>query len=141
MSYTIVVRVIDASDVGFSLVEKTVWYYANGGTWSNTNGIQTLVMGGSGTSGTLRFKSGDGEAFLVAVGVHNYKHWCDVAVDLTDGDTSMKVQPTYYESTDRAKVREEQLSEITRKNSKGRSISVKYVTQDSNTFHAIVTVS
>ncbi|KAG1865908.1 Cytolysin/lectin [Suillus subalutaceus] len=73
MSYTISVRTVDATSFnpGFTLVEKTVWHYANGGTWTNTGSIQTLAMGGSGTSGTLRFRSDFGEEFLVAMGVHN----------------------------------------------------------------------
>jgi Fungal fruit body lectin len=33
----------------------TVWHYANGGTWSESNGALALTMGRSSTSGTLRF--------------------------------------------------------------------------------------
>jgi uncharacterized protein YdiU (UPF0061 family) len=128
--YSISVRTADTTSLnpGFTLVEKTVWYYANGGTWSNTESIQTLVMGGSGTSGTLRYRSGSGEEFLVALGVHNYKRWCDIVTDLAPGDTCMKIHPKYYEDgTPENAMLWKQLSEIDKKSKKGTNINVKYV--------------
>jgi hypothetical protein len=130
MSYTISVRTADITSVnpGFTLVEKTVWYFANGGTWSNTESIQTLVMGGSGTSGTLRYRSGSGEEFLVALGVHNYKRWCDIVTDLAPNDTCMKIHPKYYEEgTPETGMLWKQLAEIDKKSKKGTNINVKYV--------------
>ncbi|KAG0696919.1 lectin 2b [Suillus ampliporus] len=137
MSYTIAVRIVDASasDPGFKLVEKTVWHYANGGTWSNTDSIETLVMGGSGTSGSLRFRNGAGEEFLVTLGVHNYKRWCDVVTDLATGDTGMKIQPEYYmDSNPRNQMLWKQLADLQRKSAKGTSVEIKYVKEEGNTF-------
>ncbi|KAG2043731.1 Cytolysin/lectin, partial [Suillus americanus] len=56
----------------------------------------TLVMDGSGTSGALRFRNGAGEQFVVTRGVHNYKRWCDIVIDLTPGDTGVRIQHEYY---------------------------------------------
>ncbi|OBZ77384.1 Boletus edulis lectin [Grifola frondosa] len=71
--YTIHVNINQYCGDRFHVVEKTVWHYANGGRWSECNGQLTLTMGGSGTSGTLRFKNPCGDYFVVALGVHNYK--------------------------------------------------------------------
>ena len=70
MSYTIQLRIFQSPAHGFfSVVEETNWNFANGGTWFNTDGVLTPTMGGSGTSGVLRFKSDTtGELFTVAVG-------------------------------------------------------------------------
>jgi Fungal fruit body lectin len=71
MTYTVAVRVYQTNpNAFFNVVEKTAWHYANGGTWSESNGAFALTMGGSGTSGTLRFVADTGEIFVV-LGVHN----------------------------------------------------------------------
>ncbi|KAG2366745.1 lectin [Suillus spraguei] len=130
MSYTISARPIDNTSYypGFTLVEKTVWYYANGGTWSDTGSSLTLVMGGSGTSGAVRFRNGSGEEFLVVLGVHNYKRWCDIVTDLAPGDTAMKIQPEYYqEGNPRNEMLGKQLAEIQKTSKKGTKVQVKYV--------------
>jgi hypothetical protein len=95
MSYTITLRVFQRNPARgfFSIVEKVNWAY--GGTWSEANGTQTLHMGGSGTSGVLRFKS-DKELITVAVGVHNYKRWCDVVTGLKPDETALVINPQYY---------------------------------------------
>ncbi|KAG2043729.1 fungal fruit body lectin [Suillus americanus] len=146
MSYTISVRTADTTSLnpGFTLVEKTVWHYANGGTWTNTESIQTLVMGGSGTSGTLRFRSGSGEEFLVALGVHNYKRWCDIVPDLAPGDTCMKIHPEYYmDGNPRNEMLWKQLAELRRKSKKGTNVEVKYVEElnDGKSFIVHITIS
>ncbi|OBZ78202.1 hypothetical protein A0H81_02578 [Grifola frondosa] len=97
MSYIIHARFRCQCNDSVSIVEKTVWHYANGGTWSEVDGQQVLTMGGSGTSGTLRFKSESGDYFLVALGVHNYKRWCDIVTDLTSSNTGVEIHPTYYQ--------------------------------------------
>ncbi|KAG2124616.1 lectin 2b [Suillus clintonianus] len=144
MSYTITVRIIDATtgNPGFKLVEKTVWHYANGGTWSNTDSIETLVMGGSGTSGALRFINGAGEEFLVTLGIHNYKRWCDIVTDLAPGDTGMKIQPEYYsDSSARNQMLWKQLDHIQKKSAKGTSVDVKYVEEVGNSFVVHIFIS
>ncbi|KAG2066144.1 lectin 3a [Suillus decipiens] len=146
MSYTISVRTIDSTSYypGFTLAEKTVWYYANGGTWSDTESIQTLVMGGSGTSGALRFRNGSGEEFLVVLGVHNYKRWCDIVTDLAPGDTAMKIQPEYYmDGNPRNEMLWKQLAEIQKTSKKGTKVEVKYVQEfaDGKSFVVHITIS
>ena len=74
MSYTITVQIYQTNpNAFFRVVESTVWQYANGGTWAESNGTRVLTMGGSGTCGSLRFVSDTGENFIATLGVHNYK--------------------------------------------------------------------
>ncbi|KAG2109320.1 lectin 2b [Suillus discolor] len=146
MSYTIVVRVIDntRNNSNFTLAEKTVWHYANGGRWTDTDSIQTLTMGGSGTSGGLRFMCGTGEEFLVVLGIHNYKRWCDIDVNLAPGDTGMKIHPEYYtDGTPQNKLLWDQLSEIEKTSAKGTKVNVKYVQEagDGKSFVVHITIS
>jgi hypothetical protein len=83
MSYNITVRVFQTNpDAFFRLAEQTVWNYANGGSWDSVSGAYVLAMGGSGTSGSLRFVSSSGENFVATFGVHNYKRWCDIVTNL-----------------------------------------------------------
>ena len=109
--YTITITIYD--DKHRLRLDKTKtkgWHYANGAAWS-TPPIQqgqwdanpydpeakyTLTMGGSGTSGVLRFVCKNGSAFMVAVGVHNWKRWCHIVTDLSSSDTTSTILPTYY---------------------------------------------
>ncbi|KAL4895049.1 fungal fruit body lectin [Aspergillus ambiguus] len=96
MSYTIHLSVRNSTSDTVTVVEKGCWYYANGGTWTEQDGQHVLFMGGSGTSGMLRLKSSCGDIFTVVVGIHNYRPWCDVQVNLKDDDTAVKMLPEYY---------------------------------------------
>ncbi|PPQ81531.1 hypothetical protein CVT25_013327 [Psilocybe cyanescens] len=53
-------------------------------------------MGGSGTSGIVRFASDSGENFAVVLGVHNYARWCDIVTDIPTTQTATTLQPIYY---------------------------------------------
>ncbi|CAM1505799.1 Fc.00g114360.m01.CDS01 [Cosmosporella sp. VM-42] len=107
MSYTIKVRVYQTNaNAFFRIVEKGVWHYANGGTWTDQDGLLTLTMGGSGTSGMLRFMTEQGkEAFIIAMGEHNYKPWLDIVTGLADEVTCVKALPEYYNDTNPERVR------------------------------------
>ncbi|KAJ7726308.1 fungal fruit body lectin [Mycena maculata] len=101
MSYKITLRIYQTNpNAYFCIVEKTVWNHGanhdNGGTWSDSDGEQVLTIGSSGTSGILRFLSDTGEYFLIAVGVHNCKRWCDIVSNITPDMTGAKVHPEYY---------------------------------------------
>ncbi|KAG5635479.1 hypothetical protein H0H81_011082 [Sphagnurus paluster] len=128
MSYSIRVHVVNATSAKIKNIERTVWYYANGGSWIEDDEIFTLTMHGSGTSGTLRFKDiGTGEVFLVAVGVHNYVRWCDIITDLTDKDTSMEIHPTYYQPNhERGAMLWKQLPVIGKTSASGKKITLNY---------------
>jgi hypothetical protein len=134
MGYTITVRVTDATNSGFTIAEKNVWHYANGGSWSDNDSVHTLVMGGSGTSGMLCFKNGAGEKFLVVLGIHNYVRWCDIVTDLGNGDTGTKIQSEYYSDTPRGGMLWEQLDQIQKKSAKGTTVDVKYIKESGNSF-------
>ncbi|KAG2411507.1 hypothetical protein HFD88_009063 [Aspergillus terreus] len=96
MAYRIHLTVRNTTGDTLTIVEKACWHYANGGTWTEDNGQHILSMGGSGTSGMLRFKSSSGDIFSVVLGIHNYKPWCDVQVKLRDEDTTATMLPEYY---------------------------------------------
>jgi len=135
MSYKITVRVYQTNpNAFFHIVEKTVWNYANGGTWSEMNGEQILTMGGSGTSGTLRFVADNGENFIVALGVHNYKRWGDIVTNLTNEQTGVIINPEYYNNAnaDRVAARERQLASYSVNNAKGRKFAVNYTVAEGN---------
>jgi Fungal fruit body lectin len=127
MSYKITARVYQTNpNAWFEIIEKTVWNYANGGTWTVVDDKQVLTMGGSGTSGILRFKSGS-EYFIVALGVHNYKRWVDVSTGLPTSDTAAHIHPDYYTAGNyRATVREKQLSSFDVTSPQGRRITVNF---------------
>ncbi|KAI1410101.1 fruit body lectin [Hypoxylon sp. FL1857] len=134
MSYSIKVRVYQTNvNAFFSIVEKSIWHYANGGTWVETGGEHTLTIGGSGTSGMLRFVAADGaEPFWVAVGVHNSVRWVDIVTNLTGEDTCVKSLPDYYNNgnPERVKAREAQRVKWTATNASGRRISAEYSVSD-----------
>jgi hypothetical protein len=113
MSYTITARVYQTNpDAFFNVVERTVWNYANGGTWSEVDGAYVLTMGGSGTCGSLRFLADNGENFIITLGVHNYKRWGDIVTNLTNEQTGVIITPQYYSDAhrDREAQRERQLT-------------------------------
>ncbi|KAM7213977.1 Fungal fruit body lectin [Rhypophila decipiens] len=137
MSYTIAVQVFQTNqNAFFDVVEKTVF---RNGTWAETNGTHVLTMGGSGTSGSLRFVAGTGENFIVTLGVHNYKPWGDIVTKLDPASqTGVVITPQYYESEwggspvqARVDARWKTLSsyEVTRD---GRKYAFKYTVTDGN---------
>ena len=117
-------------------MEKT-----SGGNWSEVDGEQILTMGGSGTSGTLRFKNPQGDYFLVALGVHNYKRWCDIVVDITPSNTGTEIHPTYYSNGARGEMLWKQLASLEKTTSKGVRFKVEYYKEEGHTFWATITIS
>ncbi|KAF7762188.1 hypothetical protein Agabi119p4_8781 [Agaricus bisporus var. burnettii] len=78
-------------------------------------------MGGSGTSGSLRFVSSDtDESFVATFGVHNYKRWCDIVTNLTNEQTALVINQEYYGVPIRDQARENQLTSYNVANAKGR---------------------
>ena len=137
MSYKIKVFLYQtnpASGKYFRLVEDTVWKFANGGTWDEVNGYYVLKMGGSGTSGSLRFVSDAGGSFVVTLGVHNYKRWGDIVTNLKDDQTACIINPEYYsqDCSNREKQREKQLSTYQVADSKGVKYSFEYTVAEGN---------
>jgi len=131
MSYTVEISVFyrESAPEFFNIVEKGIWHYANGGTWTEAAGKQILTMGGSGTSGGLRFKSASGgDAFFIVVGVHNYSLWLDVLPNIEDKDTTVALLPTYYQPGSRAGI--PLVQNITRFNETGRKIEFKKVIEE-----------
>lgn len=137
MNYTITAQVYQTNrNAFFHVVEKTVWNYANGGTWGEVNGAHVLTMGGSGTCGSLRFASDTGENFIITLGVHNYKRWGDIVTNLTNEQTGVIITPQYYSDAhrDREQQREAQLATYNVNNAKGRNFGFTYTVADGNNF-------
>ncbi|VUC29836.1 unnamed protein product [Clonostachys rosea] len=130
MSYSIKTRVYQTNtNAYFHIVEKGVWHFANGGTWSDQDSALTLTMGGSGTSGMLRFTTEQGkEAFWIVLGVHNYKPWVDIVTGLANNSTCVKSLPEYYDSKfpTRCAAREAQRTSHSALSVDHRTISVEY---------------
>jgi hypothetical protein len=135
MTYTIIVQVYQTNpNAFFHVVEKTVWKYANGGTWAEVNGAHVLTMCGSGTSGSLRFVSDTCENFIITLGVHNYKRWGDIVTNLTDEQTGIIINPEYYSNDHphREQQRERQLTTCHVANAKCRNFSFHYTATEGN---------
>ena len=134
MSYKITVRVFQTNpNAHFRVVEETIFNYANGGTWSRVNDELVLQMGGSGTSGTLRFQSDTNEDFIVALGIHNYKRWGDIVTNLSNSETGVIIHPQYYSAATKiGKRRESQLASYSVKNAKGRQFAINYIVAEGN---------
>jgi len=142
MTYTITCRVYQKNtDAWFEIVEKTMWNFANGGSWTVVNDKQVLTMGGSGTSGILRFQY-DGEYFIVALGVHNNKRWCDVSTGLPPSGTACHIHPDYYtDGNYRATVREKQLSSFDVTSPQGRNIKVNFNQPDGKELECSIVIN
>ncbi|KAL4869925.1 hypothetical protein BDV12DRAFT_167083 [Aspergillus spectabilis] len=135
MSYTITVTIVNDAADDLSVVEKTCWHYANGGTWKEHNGREILTMGSSGTSGILRFQSPSGELSTVVVGIHNWQPWCDAQVDLATNDTGVKLHPEYYSG---GRLSGEAHREIQRTSSKGTHVKVFFDAVEGHQISAVV---
>jgi Tfp pilus assembly protein PilX len=142
MSYSIALRVYQTNpNAYFNAVEKTVWGYANGGTWTEaTGGEFVLTMGGSGTCGTLRFQADTGEKIVVAVGVHNYERWCDIVQDVKSDQTGATIQAQYYNGGGRDSQREKQLSSYSVTSASGRKVSIEFTVSSGQALKANITI-
>ncbi|GLB42678.1 hypothetical protein LshimejAT787_1201270 [Lyophyllum shimeji] len=128
MAYIARVNVVNATDATIKDIERTVWHYANGGSWILDDHIFVLTMGGSGTSGMMRFlDTATGEVFAVLVGVHNWKPWCDVVTDLTTKDTCMEIHPSYYAGGKRSGIA--LVESMEKVSAAGKKISLKITTE------------
>ncbi|KAJ7366171.1 Cytolysin/lectin [Mycena albidolilacea] len=109
-AYTIAVRVFHINP------NKAVhWRVVEYGTgkgddeWDPIPESPVLRMPSSGTSGSLRFvNSKGGEQFVLTVGVHNYKRWCDIVTGVSGNQTAMVINGEYYGGGSRHSAREKQ---------------------------------
>lgn len=141
MSYTIHLRINQTTTDWFGIVEKTV----NLGTWTEVNGEHILNLVNSGVSGTLRFESVSSDYVLVALGIHNYKRWCDIVTDLKSTDTALAIHPQYYLDASapgsRSDMLWKQLPSIEKTDSKGRKFAVNYFEDEGAKLWVTVTIS
>ncbi|KAA1476918.1 lectin [Dentipellis sp. KUC8613] len=130
MAYTMNVRVYQKNTCDwYNLVEKAIF---SQGTWGVAFDEHVIRMAGSGTSGSLRFVNAAGNYFIVALGVHNYKPWLDIAINLGPSDTCVKTHPEWYtEGTERAKARWSQWNKVDRKDAKSENLST-YITKEAD---------
>ncbi|PPQ75894.1 hypothetical protein CVT24_001083 [Panaeolus cyanescens] len=126
MSYTITVRVYQTNvNAYFYLVEKAA---GSGVHWTKVKGQTVLNMTNSGSSGILRFIADNGENFSLALGVHNYKRWCDIVPSVTNSQTGVTILHEYYAG--RSAQREKQLASYATTNAQGRKFSVNFSVPD-----------
>ncbi|KAH9045964.1 fungal fruit body lectin [Lactarius hengduanensis] len=116
----------------FHVVEKTVWNSADGGTWSEVDGCDTLRMGDSGTSGALRLLSNKGEGCIITLGVHKDKRWGDIITNLKNDQTACVINPQYYskDHPNMEKQRERQLTSYDTTDLQGRKFSFEYTVSE-----------
>lgn len=142
MSYTIHVRINQTGVDWFVLVERLV--FTNGGTWSEANGEHALKMNGSGTSGTLCLKNAEGEGVLFALGVHNYKRWCDIVTDLAPRDSAAQIHPAYYQDGSipgsRTGMLWKQLDRIEKTDAKQRKFAINFWKEDDHSLWATIDI-
>jgi hypothetical protein len=107
MAYQLQLFVLNHSSAP-TLIEQSCWW-GKGTAWSTnttttakgaTVTTYTLSMDASGSSGALRFRTESGTIFSVAIGVHNYKRWSDVQVDLASDNPLTKLHARYYDDKD-----------------------------------------
>jgi Fungal fruit body lectin len=131
MAYTITARIYQTNrDAFFHVVEKTAW-----GTWTEVDGAHVLTMSNSGSCGSLRFVSDTDEAFIVTLGVHNYKRWGDIVTKFaTNEHTGIIVTPQYYDSqhSNRVSQRQSQATTYNVRNDKGRNFAFIYREAEGN---------
>jgi len=135
MAYIVNLRVENKTNDALTVVEKTCWHYANGATWTEHEDDHLLSMGGSGTSGMLRFRFSTGEKFCLALGIHNHEVWCDIIANLKDNDTATKIHQSYYDRS-RGGKREELRSEIMTRTAEGTALHIKVSKNADHEFHA-----
>ncbi|KAH0580980.1 hypothetical protein H2248_012131 [Termitomyces sp. 'cryptogamus'] len=129
-------------DTHFRVVEQSVHHYLNTFWDSDVEGTRyTLTMGNSGFSGVLRFLNDNGENFLVAVGVHNNKRWCDIVPDLQDDQTATFMNPQYYVTgTPYTEKRLSQLAAYEVESTTGRQLSIDFTQAEGNDLAAIILI-
>lgn len=143
MAYSIHVSVVQLCGT-YDVVEETAW---DNTYWTRHGGTFVLHLHNSGSSGTLRFQSLNNEkcnTFIVAVGVHNNKRWCDIVTDLPPRHIGAKFNSLYYgehpDSTGREEMLWKQLSEVKKTTRDGRNISLVYTTAVGNDLYATLTI-
>ncbi|KAH9953090.1 fungal fruit body lectin [Russula dissimulans] len=122
MGYKIIAQVYQTNTNAFFHVAEQY------GTWSEVNGAYVLTMGGSGTSGSLRFVSDTEENFILTLGIHNYRRWGDIVTDLTPEQTAKVINAQYYNSAYPSKAEKlwAQLTNYQTSNAKGRTFKFIY---------------
>ncbi|KAJ4288751.1 hypothetical protein N0V88_007285 [Collariella sp. IMI 366227] len=146
MAYTVQLRLLnDTSDVLYlceqSCGEGTSWTTVPSNAPAPFGGsMYTLNLVSSGSCGMLRFKTLNGHVFAVAVGVHNYKRWCDLQVDLNDRQVCTVLQQGYYKEGDpKSGVIWQQADQVSATTKEGRKISVKFYQNEGNRLLGVLT--
>ncbi|KAJ3498411.1 hypothetical protein NLJ89_g10222 [Agrocybe chaxingu] len=142
MAYTVTVNIVQklASPNRFTVVERTCQqncYWTESG-----NGEYVLNLHNSGTSGMLRFRIlATGEEFTVAVGVHNYKRWCDIIPNFQElNKTAMLIHPTYY-GGERDGMLWKQLPSFETVDKKGHKLVLIFNPAEGNNLYATLSIS
>lgn len=102
----------------------------DGAEWVDHNEGMSLKMAQSGTSGILVMRSTNQELFTIAFGVHNWRRWLDLKINLTDPIDMHTILNKYYETgTDESAVRWRTPSSMEHTTSKGNTIRVVFTSR------------
>ncbi|KAK5657987.1 hypothetical protein OQA88_2540 [Cercophora sp. LCS_1] len=141
MAYNLKLHIRNDTKDSLQLVEQTCWIGA-GTLWHTVLGGYSLDMKNSGSSGMLRFLASNGEFFTIAVGVHNYKRWCDVMVNTGDSTPLIKLHPNYYdEKHAKYKCLWEQSAEDEMTTKAGEKVRVSFYVKEGNELRGEITWS
>jgi hypothetical protein len=137
----------------FRVAEQSIWYYGDGGAWSNTDGTYKLTLNGDSTSGSLRFISeappgSPPEAFVVTLGLDSASNgfdWVDIAADLQPQQTASFVQGEYYQNGQKPGPREPKKAKHSKEssttNKSGRKLTVKFTSKpEGDVYEAVVII-
>ncbi|KAL3470054.1 fungal fruit body lectin [Aspergillus californicus] len=139
MSYIINLKIENSTHNEYlTIIEKTV--YGCGG-WTEHNNEHDFDTTSNSTSGILRFRSSKNELFTVAVGIHNWKPWGDVQVDLGERDTALSLNPQYYGSASR--LHREWYQDKARPTKTGKSVKITFAAPppEGHVFYGVISYS
>jgi len=142
-AYTITINILQSlfPPWRYTLVERTAKW---GVDWAadSGDGLLTMKMNESGSSALLRFLvPGTRDQFIVAIGVHNYKRWCDIIPDVEEYETAMGTHMLYYNS-DKPHYQKlwAQQSKAEATNKAGNKISINFDVADGENLKATLTI-
>ncbi|KAG5335039.1 hypothetical protein C0989_002408 [Termitomyces sp. Mn162] len=123
--YKISLTIFQTPSTSFRVVEQTIYGRADS-YWVMENGRYVFAMTVDGNSGTIRFAD-SGETFLVAVGVHNNKCWCDILPNLQVDQPGTVIHPQYYaKGTSYAVQRRKVLASYQVTSATGHQLTINY---------------
>jgi Fungal fruit body lectin len=110
-----------------------------GAYWTDSPGAQKLIIGGSGTSGMVRFQLSNGEQIAVALGVHNFSRWCDIDTAVKPNETNATRLLRYYQASDpKFAMLWKQAPSLKATTHRGKTITVDFIVAIGHELQAVI---